>query len=58
MQKWARLNYQVNLPLGPNGKRVTACEEHAELSRCAARDGMVLLKNSNEMLPLPPPPCT
>ena len=53
MQKWARLNYQVNLPLGPNGKRVTACEEHAELSRHVARDGMVLLKNNNEILPLP-----
>lgn len=52
MMKWQRALYQPNLPLGEGGKRVTACEEHRMLSREAAKEGMVLLKNENRTLPL------
>ena len=52
MTKWRRILYQPNLPLGENGKRVTACAEHIALSRNAAKEGMVLLKNKGEVLPL------
>lgn len=53
MQRWARSNYQPNLPLGENGKRLTACKEHIELSKEAAMEGMVLLKNEGGVLPFP-----
>ena len=53
MEKWMRARFQPNLPL--DGKnRVTACREHIALSRQAAQEGMVLLKNRNELLPLAP----
>lgn len=52
MTKWARIRYQPNLPLGKNGQRVTACEEHISLSKNAAKEGMVLLKNEGGILPL------
>lgn len=52
MNKWIRHRYQPNLPLGPDGKRVTACPEHIALSKNAAKEGMVLLKNENNVLPL------
>ena len=51
MTKWRRILYHPNLPLGENGQRVTACAEHIELSKNAAKEGMVLLKNSGELLP-------
>ena len=51
MTKWRRIKYHPNLPLGENGKRVTACAEHIELSKNAAKEGMVLLKNSGNILP-------
>ena len=51
MTKWRRLLYHPNLPLGPGGKRVTACDEHVALSKNAAKEGMVLLKNQNDLLP-------
>lgn len=53
MQKWIRVNFQPNLPLEP-GKHVTCSEEHIALSRTAAEEGMVLLKNENHVLPLTP----
>ena len=52
MKKWRRILYHPNLPLGENGKRVTACPEHIELSKNAAKEGMVLLKNDGGLLPL------
>lgn len=54
MAKWQRYRYYPVLPLGKDGKRVTECEEHINLSRQAASEGMVLLKNDNNLLPLKP----
>ncbi len=52
MQKWVRAKYQPAIGLGVNGQRVTGCKEHIALSRQAATEGMVLLKNENDLLPL------
>jgi len=54
MNKWTRINYHPNLPLGKDGRRVTASPEHIQLSKDAAREGMVLLKNEGGALPLKP----
>lgn len=51
MQKWTRVMYQPNIPL--NGiEKVTESKEHLILSKEAAKEGMVLLKNNNKVLPL------
>lgn len=52
MNRWQRVQYQPNLPLGENGMRVTSSKEHRELSKNAAKEGMVLLKNNHQVLPL------
>ncbi len=52
MQKWARNNYHPCIPLGSDGKRVTACKEHIELARKIAGEGIVLLKNNDHVLPI------
>ena len=51
-RKWARVNYQPGVGLGENGERVTAGKEHITLSKDAAKEGMVLLKNDQHVLPL------
>lgn len=51
MSKWTRILYQPNLPLGDDGNRVTACADHTTLSKNAAKEGMVLLKNEEHVLP-------
>lgn len=52
MNRWARAKFQPVLPMGENGQRITACKEHILLSKEAAKEGMVLLKNENNVLPL------
>ena len=52
MAKWSRIKFTPNLPLGENGARLTGCDAHIELSKAAAKEGMVLLKNESEVLPL------
>ena len=38
-------------PMGEDGRRITASDKHIELSRQAATEGMVLLKNEGGLLP-------
>ncbi len=52
MEKWARIKFTPNLPLGKDRTFVTASKEHVELSCNAACEGMVLLKNDRNVLPL------
>lgn len=51
MKKWARLLYQPNKPLRESGN-VTCSKEHIALSLKTAEEGMVLLKNEEDVLPL------
>ncbi|MBR2340184.1 MAG: glycoside hydrolase family 3 C-terminal domain-containing protein [Clostridia bacterium] len=52
MEKWARAKYWPCLPLGADGRRVTGSPEHIQISLEAAREGAVLLKNEDNILPL------
>ncbi|MDO4743308.1 MAG: glycoside hydrolase family 3 C-terminal domain-containing protein, partial [bacterium] len=52
MDKWTRIRFQPCIPIGEDGKNITACKKHIDLSRKAATEGMVLLKNSDGVLPL------
>lgn len=52
--KWLRHLYQPCKGLGTDGRMVSGSREHIELSRRAAGEGIVLLKNENQVLPLQP----
>ena len=52
MNKWTRVKYLPGIGLGENGARVTASKAHIDISKNAAKEGMVLLKNNDNTLPL------
>ena len=52
MKKWTRARFQPNLPLGEDQRKVTASPAHLELARRACREGIVLLKNDRQVLPV------
>lgn len=52
IKKWTRSRFQPNLPLGENQTKVTASAAHLSLAREAGREGIVLLKNNDRMLPV------
>ena len=52
MNRWQRALYTPVKPLGEGGRIVTGSSEHIELSRRAAGEGMVLVKNEGGVLPL------
>lgn len=53
-KKWQRIRYMPNLGAGAHGEHITACPQHIALSHRAATEGMVLVKNSNGLLPFSP----
>lgn len=52
MKKWTRIHYMPHTPLYEGQERVTGSQTHIDLSRHAAADGTVLLKNERGLLPL------
>ena len=54
IEKWTRARFTPCIPLGDNRSCITACEKHVALSRRAACEGTVLLKNAGSFLPLKP----
>lgn len=52
LEKWTRSRYSPTLPLGDNRSQITGSQRHIDLSRKAATEGTVLLKNEENTLPL------
>ncbi len=52
MKRWIRLDSMSQMPLGKDGRRVTASSEHIALSRRATSECAVLLKNTDNALPI------
>ena len=52
MSRFSRFRYNPIAPLGKDGRRVTASARHLAVSKEAATEGTVLLKNENNTLPL------
>lgn len=52
MKRFSNYTHMPNIALGRDGRLATGSKEHIELSRAAACEGMVLLKNDNNTLPL------
>ena len=52
MEKWERIKYYPCKPLGKGGKLITGSKEHIKLARQICYDGIVLLKNDNNVLPI------
>ncbi|MCQ2507450.1 MAG: glycoside hydrolase family 3 C-terminal domain-containing protein [Dorea sp.] len=52
MSKWIRAKFLPNKPLFSGKANVTASKEHLKLSKEAASEGMVLLKNEEKVLPI------
>ena len=52
MKKWTRARVQPNLPLEEGQAKVTASPSHLALARQAGREGIVLLKNEQKILPV------
>ena len=49
MTRFARFRHQPVLPMGKDGRRITACKAHLNLSKEAATEGTVLLKNDGTL---------
>ena len=47
--RWGRFKFNLTTPMGENGKYLTGCKEHIELSKKAAGEGMVLLENDGTL---------
>ena len=52
MLRYNRYYHKPCKPLGNDGRCITGCRDHIDISRKAAGEGMVLLKNENNILPL------
>lgn len=50
--RWTRHFFTPAKPLGLDGMRISGCREHIELSKNTAAEGIVLLKNEKNFLPL------
>lgn len=52
MERWERFKFYPNKPFGNNNRLVTGSKKHLKISKDVASEGIVLLKNNNNILPL------